>query len=140
MRLAPLVAALLAAPACIVYDADGPAPRGGPVNSAPFFTYADAACGWDDYYRDDVWFFEADVDDYDGSIDVVAVYADVYDTWTGAWVDGFELYPESGITYSSAWVGSSTYLTCGYPDYVVDFTAYDTFDATDVTSVYPGYW
>jgi hypothetical protein len=137
LRLSPLAAALLAAPACVIYDTDGP-----PVarNSAPFFTYADAACGWDDYYRDDVWFFEADVDDYDGPADVVAVYADVYDDYTGEWVDGFELYPEAGITWSSAWVGSSTYLECGYPDYVVDFTAYDTFDMTAVTSVYPGMW
>ncbi len=143
--LAPFLAvALTVLPACVVYDSD-PA---GPVadtyvdagNYAPFIDWADAACGWDPVYYDFVWTFDADVDDWDGLGDVVAVYADVYDTWTGQWQDGFELAPVDGYTWSSAWVGGSTYLDCGYPDYVVDFTAVDSWEATDLVSVYPGYW
>ncbi len=137
-RLTPTaVAALafLALPGCIVY-ADEPGPR--PLNDAPEITYADASCGWDDYYWDDVWFFDADVADADG--DVVEVFADVYDAYSGQWVDGFPLDWEVGGTWSSAWVGSSTYLACGYPDYVVDFTAIDSFGASDVVTTYPWVW
>ncbi|MFZ5481792.1 MAG: hypothetical protein ACOZNI_33835, partial [Myxococcota bacterium] len=56
-----LTAAVLAAlPGCyFVYEDPHPAP----VDTAPYVTYADAGCYWDGYYRDDVWYFEADVDD-----------------------------------------------------------------------------
>ena len=122
---------------CFVYT-DDPAPV--PNNAAPFFTYADAGCYPDDYYHDFVWYFDADVDDYDGPNDVAAVYADVYDTWSGEWVDGFELYYEGDMTWYSAWVGSSTYLDCTYPDYEVDLTAEDIFVATDIVTVVPATW
>ena len=119
--------------ACFVYGDDVPSH----YNSPPEITYADAGCYWDEYEYDDVWYFEADVDDYDGWDDVVAVYADVYDLRTDEWVDGFDLYPEGKYTWYSDWLGSSTYLYCGYPDYVVDFTAVDTLEDTDVIQVYP---
>jgi hypothetical protein len=137
MRALTACAAFLSLPGCyMVYDDSAPPP----VDTAPYITYADAGCFWDDYYRDDVWYFDADVDDVEGAKDIVAVYVDVYDTWDGAWVDGFDLYYEGGITWYSAWVGHSTYLSCGYPDYVVDFTAVDSWGDADVVSVYPAFY
>jgi hypothetical protein len=121
---------------CFVY-ADSPAPV---RNAAPFISYADAGCYPDDYYHDFVWYFDSDVEDADGANDVSEVYADVYDDWTGEWVDGFELYPEAGITWYSSWVGASTYLDCTYSGYVVDISAVDIFGATDVVSVVPATW
>jgi hypothetical protein len=136
-RLAPLAFALAVLPGCFVY-ADEPARP--PLNASPLITYADAGCEPDDYYHDFVWYFDADVDDADGPADVDQVYVDVYDSYDGTWVDGFDLYPDQGITWYSDWVGSSTYLDCTYPDYVVDFTAVDIFGATDVVSVDPLTW
>ena len=134
----------LAAPGCVVHDTSGgpPPTTGGGVtvetNAPPVITWANAGCYWDSYYRDDIWYFEADVDDPNSPYDVVAVYADVYDARSGAWVDSFELYPTSDPYYwFSDWLGSSTYLACGYPDYVVDVWAYDSYDAEDALSVYP---
>lgn len=120
--LHPLVALL--ATGCFVYT-DGPGPDGPPANAAPTIEWADASCYWDEVYRDDVWWFEADVYDDDGLGDIVAVYADVYDGYTLEWVDSFELYHDGGPTWYSAWQGHSTYLDCAYYDYIVDFVAED---------------
>ncbi len=144
MRTAPLRAALalvLALPACVVYDSDVVTPAPTYANNPPYIDWAEASCGWDGYVRDNVWVFEAGVSDWDGAGDIVAVVADVYDTWDGRWIDGFELAwdPAYGTWYSD-WLGSTTYLDCGYPDYVVDFTAFDRFDDADVVSVAPGYF
>jgi len=97
----------------------------GPVNEAPLVEWADASCYWDKGYRDDVWWFEADIVDADGLDDVVAVYADVYDGFSGEWVDAFELYYDGSNTWYSAWQGRSTYLDCAYYNYIVDFTPED---------------
>ncbi|MDP2306332.1 MAG: hypothetical protein Q8P18_09925 [Pseudomonadota bacterium] len=134
----PLLASLAATAlsGCFVYTDD---PKPAP-NLAPAIIYADAGCYPDDYYHDFVWYFDADVEDYDGSNDVYEVFVDVYDDWSGEWIDGFDLLPEEGVTWYSAWVGSSTYLDCAYSGYVVDFTAVDIFGATDVVSVYPATW
>lgn len=130
-----LAAAALLLPACMVYDSDRDGPP--PGNSAPYVSFADAGCYWDPYYPDYVWWFEADVDDYDGPGDVESVWASVYDDYTGQIVDEFELYPDVGITWYSAWQGRSTYLDCAYLGYVVDVTAYDWAGAYDVVSVVP---
>ncbi|MSP57103.1 MAG: hypothetical protein EXR69_16120 [Myxococcales bacterium] len=133
-----------ALPGCVVYTS----PHHKAANSAPSITYADAGCYWDaasgnnpDGYNDYVWWFEADVYDDDsgddGGDDVMMVYADVYDEYTGEWVDGFDLLPDGGVTWFSAWVGSSTYLDCSWPGYVVDITAIDYADDMDIVSVYP---
>ena len=135
-RPAALAAALLSLSGCYVYTDRPVAPR----NASPVFTYADAGCAPDEYYDDFVWYFDADVEDFDGANDVVEVYADVYDSWNGEWVDGFDLYAEGGVTWYSAWVGRSTYLDCTYPDYVVDLTAVDIYGATDVIAVVPATW
>lgn len=132
MRTSLILAALALAPACIVVDGTGPGP--GP-NEPLTITYADAGCFWDDYYRDDVVFFDIDAADGNAGLDVESVWADVYDDRSGGWVDGFELYPEQGITWYSAWIGSSTYVDCGYPYYSVDFTAQTWDGRVDVVTV-----
>lgn len=123
---------------CLVYDE--PAPSQPQPSAGPTLTYADAGCYADDYYRDFVWYFEADADDANNGLDVTEVWADVYDDWNGEWVDGFELYFDSGITWYSAWVGESTWLDCTYSNYVVDFTAVSFDGGYDVVTVYPSTW
>lgn len=120
---------------CLVYADDGPPVHDTPVNVAPLVQSADASCYWDDYYQDDVWWFQADIVDGNGLDDVTGVYADVYDGETGEWVDAFELYYDSGNTWYSAWQGSSTYLDCAYYDYLVDFSAEDTAGPGEVYTI-----
>ncbi len=138
LRAAAVIAATLTLPGCFVYT-DDPGPKPTP-NAAPYFTFTEAWCEPDEYYHDFVWSFDADVEDPDGSNDVSDVYVDVYDAWNGEWVDGFPLDRIDGITWYSAWVGSSTYLDCTYPDYEVDFTAVDIFGASDTITVVPYTW
>lgn len=127
----PFVAVL--ASGCLVYS-DGP--NHPPAeNYAPAVEWADASCYWDDYYMDDVWWFEADIIDDNGLDDVTGVYADVYDGTSGEWVDAFELYYDGGHTWYSSWQGSSTYLDCGYYNYIVDFVAEDTVGPGEVYSL-----
>ena len=63
---------------------------------------------------------------------------DVYDEFDGTLVESFELYEtnEPGI-YFSDWLGRSTWLDCGYPDYTVDIVVYDTFEDFDVLTLFP---
>ncbi len=146
MRTILALAALTLLPGCLVaYDTDGaaPVPAGADVvivNEAPIIEWADAGCGWDPVYRDFVWTFDAEVNDWDGLGDVTAVFADVYDSWSGAWVDGFELGRVDAYAWNSAWIGGDTFLDCGYPDYEVDFVAVDTRYDEDVVTVIPGRW
>ena len=134
-RVATLALATLGLSGCLVYEDGGPPP--GPVNGAPYVAWADAGCYYDAGYRDDIWYFEADADDPDGALDVVAVYADVYDA-RGEWADSFELFPtQDPVYWFSDWLGSSTWLDCGYGGYSVDIVAYDSFDAYDVLTIVP---
>lgn len=143
-----LIAALIAAaPACIVYTPGngGNGGNGGPryeepvvVNYAPEILSAEAGCYWDGYYHDDIWYFEADVDDLDGLRDITQVWADVYDEWDGSLVESFELYPtDDPYLWFSDWLGSSTWLDCWYGNYTVDFVAYDAYEDYDVVTVRP---
>jgi len=120
---------------CIVYE--DPGVPGGP-NHAPFVQQADAGCYWDPVYQDDIVYFDATVTDPDGPYGVVSVWADFYDSRTGAWVDTFDLYPTNDPSvWFSDWLGRSTYVDCYYGGYVVDITATDNADATDVLSIIP---
>lgn len=129
---------------CIVVDDRGPATRGPDVvitNYAPEVWDGEAGCYYDAYERDDIWYFEAVVDDRDGLGDITAVWADVYDEWDGTLVESFELYPTNDPeVWFSDWLGRTTYLDCGYPDYTVDLVAYDTFEDNDVLTLVPGYY
>ena len=143
LNLFALVPALmLSACEITVYDdtgrSSGHPDNTPPVNHAPNIQYADGGCYWDGNYRDDIWYFDADVTDPDGVYDVVAVYADVYDMYTGWLEDSFELFATNDpIYWTSDWMGSSTWLDCDYGGYVVDIVAYDTLDAMDVESFMP---
>lgn len=140
-RLFPLLAAGLLG-GCVVYadDDDDVIVHDHPpaANYAPVVTWADGGCYWDGYYHDHIWWFEADIDDPNSPYDVVAVYADVYDSYSGGWVDSFELYPTNDAYYwFSDWLGSSTWLDCSYGGYVVDIVAYDALEASGVGTFYP---
>ena len=120
---------------CVIYAVDSDTTA--PVSRAPSIEWAEAGCYWDPYYADNIWYFEADVRDPTGVQDVNEVYADVYDNWSGQWVDSFELFPLDNYTWFSDWLEYSTYLDCYYRDYVVDFVAYDYAGNMDVYSVAP---
>lgn len=115
---------------CFVYADPAPGPRHY-VNEAPYLSNVDASCYWDDYYGDYVWWFAVDADDADGAGDVVAVYADVYDNYDGQVADSFELYPDQGVAWYSAWQERSTNLDCEYYDYTVEFIASDSVENED---------
>jgi len=132
--------AALATSGCVVYsdDAPGNVVVGPEPNFAPYVLGADAGCYYDAAYYDDIWYFEASVDDGNGPLDVTAVYADVYDSYTGQWVETFELYPTADpYIWFSDWLGSSTYLNCFYRGYEVDIVAYDAYDAFDALTIIP---
>lgn len=126
---------------CVVYADDvGPGGGGGTVivtdgNASPYITGADAYVYYDPYYFDDIWTFEAWVDDPNGVYDVVAVWADVYDG--PVLVESFELYPTNDPYYWwSDWLGSTTRLDPFWGGYSVDIVAYDAYDAFGFTTIW----
>ncbi len=135
------VAAATLGTGCIVYETGGsvaPPPPAPVVNDVPEILEADAGCYFDRAHRDDIWLFEAVVDDPNGVYDVVSVWADVYDDWDGSLVESFELFPtDDPYLWWSDWLGSTTWLACGYGYYSVDLVAYDSLDAVDAVTVVP---
>ncbi len=128
----------LTATGCVVYPSGGGGGGTPTPNYSPYITWADAGCYYDGGYRDDIWYFEADVDDGNGPLDVAAVFADVYDGRSGQWIETFELFPTADpYTWFSDWLGSSTWLDCYYGGYEVDIVAYDVYDAYDVLTLQP---
>ena len=109
-----------------------------PFNAAPYVVAAESGVFYDAAYRDDIWYFDAFVDDPDGVYDVIGVWADVYDECRGGeLVQSFELYPTSDPSYwTSEWFGSSTWLDPFAPCYSVDFVACDTYDAYGFVTVW----
>jgi len=108
-------------------------------NWSPEVVDADAGCVWDGYLGEDVWYFEAEVDDYDGLGDIVSVEAHVYDDWHGGrWVDGFELDPTA-----DRWVWYTEYpehvtaLDCHYRGYTVEFYVWDWWGDVGTLAVWP---
>lgn len=137
MRNALALLTVLTSGCLWVADVDpGPGPGPGPVvNSLPFIVSGDAYVSWDPYYYDDIWSFEATVDDGDGPLDVVEVYVDIYDDYTGTLVESLDLLPsEDPYFWYSDWYGSSLYLD-PWGSYTVDIIAIDSFDEFDVYSV-----
>jgi hypothetical protein len=108
-------------------------------NWAPYVVTADAGCFWDPATREDVWYFEAEVDDYDGWRDIVAVEAHVYDDWHGDdWVDGFSLEETAyAWTWYAEYPERHTNLDCYYDRYTVVFYVWDYFDEMGALEVYP---
>ena len=126
---------------CYVYTSDvepGTSYDNTIYNYAPEVLDAEAGCYYDQTYRDDIWYFDAMVDDMDGLSDITQVWADVYDEYDGSLVESFELYPTAdSLVWFSDWIGSSTYLSCYYTNYTVDIVAYDTFEDMDYITVIP---
>jgi hypothetical protein len=144
-RLATLALALASAAGCVFYEDDrevvvdpGPPVVVVPTNSAPWIDDAAAGCFYDGGYRDDIWYFEAVVDDPDGVYDVVSVWADVYDDRSGELVYSYELFPtDDPFLWYSDWLASTTPTNCWYGLYSVDFIAYDSYDAWAALTVLP---
>ena len=107
-------------------------------NYAPYVIDAEAGVYWDSWEGDDIWYFDAYVDDPDGPYDIISVWADVYDECRGgAYIQSFELYPtDDPYVWYSDWVGRSTYLNPFDDCYTVDFVAYDTFEDFGYTTVW----
>ena len=142
-RIAFILTGLITATGCVISVEDDTRRDRHPevavvYNVAPTVWDGEAGCYWDSYYGDDIWYFEADVDDADGPGDIVSVWADVYDEGHGgAYVESFELYPTNDpYIWFSDWMGSSTWLDCWYGGYTVDLIAYDSFDDYDYLTVW----
>ena len=139
-----LAMSLLAAQGCVVHTYDtyeDPPPHEVVIvetNYTPLMLDAEAGVFWDNASRDDVWYFDAWVDDPNGVYDVVGVWADVYDECRGGQlVESFELYPTNDPYYwSSEWYGSQTWLDPFHDCYSVDFVAYDIYDDFDFITVW----
>ena len=122
-------------PGCVIYDDPDPGYFTTtttttvyvPVNAAPYVVEAEAYVFFDPVHDDDVWAFEAVVDDEDGIGDVIGVWADVYDG--DVLLETFELYPtEDPYVWYSEWLGSTSTLDPFWPGYSVDFVVYDTYE------------
>jgi hypothetical protein len=144
--LALPVLALFTATGCIVVDDSGdnrpppPPPPPVVVNYAPEVGDAEAGVYWDNGYRDDIWYFDAFVQDGDGARDVTEVWADVYDDYGrgDGYIESFELFPTNDPNvWFSDWMGSSTYLDPYYAGYSVDIVAYDSYGDTGYVTVMP---
>jgi hypothetical protein len=125
-RLALIAApvALLAANGCVVY-AEEPLPQHH--NRAPIVLDGAAWVEYDRQLGDDIWAFDAVVDDADGYRDLLGVWADVYDeSRGGAHIQSFELFPTDDPAYwYSDWFGSTTRLDPFNNAYTVDLVVYD---------------
>ncbi|MCB9796810.1 MAG: hypothetical protein H6741_29265 [Alphaproteobacteria bacterium] len=139
-RTFALLAVASLASGCVVVTDDNDTPP-APVEYAPYVSYADAGCYWDDYNYDFIWWFEADVWDDNGQPDISEVWADVYDA-RGALVQSFQLFRETSdpAYFFSDWLQYSTALDCYYGGYEVDIVAYDRLGYYDAVAVYPHTW
>jgi hypothetical protein len=158
MRVTLTIATILAAfsaGACDGYYADGgtyyddgpyyepvTVPPGPPpvVNFAPDVRQAEAGIYFDSSRGEDVWYFDAWVDDPDGARDVSWVYAYVYDDYdySGEPVQSFQLFPsgEPG-GWTVEWSARATYLDPLYTGYSVEIIAEDTFGAEGAATIVP---
>ena len=110
-----------------------------PDNYAPTLNAGDAGVFYDNQDADDIWFFEAEVNDADGLSDIVGVWADVYDEGRGGvLVESFELFPtDDPYVWYSDWLGATTLLNPFYPSYTVDLVVYDTYEDMDYLTITP---
>lgn len=129
---------------CVVHDRDVRVveTRPGPVvvtNAPPFVWDSAAYVSWDPRAGDDLVSFEATVDDPNGLGDVVGVWADVYDDWSGGiYVGSVELWPTTDPAF---WVADvynvldGLYLDPFWGGYSVDFVVYDLYEDAGVMTV-----
>ena len=126
------------------YYEPAPHPPGPPppshVNFAPAVRSAEAGVFWDSFRGEDVWYFDAWVEDPDGPLDVRSVWVDVYDDYSGSGypVQSFELFPgDAPNAWYSEWSAFSTNLDPYYGGYSVEVVAHDSFGAEGMVSVVP---
>ena len=108
------------------------------LNSDPIIESAEAGCFYDAALNEDVWYFDVSVYDPDSDYDIMAVYVDVYDTWTGELEDTFTLEEDDvwGV-WNAEWQESYTNLDCYYSGYEIDVSAFDLYDGTDLVTIVP---
>lgn len=125
----------VSAAGCIVYD-DGGGYRG---NAPPVLVDVYASVDLAPNPYNDTLSLQATVADADGLGDVQYVIAEVYDDYTGQYVDGFELAPTSDPSfYTASWFIYDTYLIPDfYADYSIDFIVEDWPGDIDVVTVLP---
>ena len=107
-------------------------------NWDPIVIDGEAGCDLDASGRA-YWYFEAEVDDWDGLDDIDAVEADVYDEWRGGRLaDTFELAPTyDGDIWFGEWPERGTALDCHYHGYSVDLVVWDVYDGYSVLTLSP---
>jgi hypothetical protein len=126
---------------CVVYSDDVGYTTGGyttvVTNAPPYVIDSAAWVYFDTYYGDDIWAFEAWVDDPNGYGDILGVWADVYDGNSTVPIESFELYPTDDPSYwYSEWFGSTSRLDPFWPNYQVDFVVYDVYEDFGYDTVY----
>jgi len=121
-----------------------PPPPGPPppsdINFAPRVSSAEAGVYWDNRRGEDVWYFDAYVEDADSPFHVSSVHVDVYDDYSGSGVpiQSFDLFPsDEPNAWYSEWSARSTYLDPYYPGYSVEVVAYDSYGAEGFASIVP---
>lgn len=136
-RLTGVALLLLSSTACVVYESPGRFDDPVVTNAPPFVEGGAAYVTYDPFYADYIWSFEAWVSDPNGAYDVVSVWADVYDEWSGGrLVESFELYPSDDPNFwYSDWYGSTTFLDPFWGGYTVDLVAYDVYESYDWITV-----
>lgn len=139
-RITGLAVLLALGTGCIIVRHDHVGPDYDPpvvdVNDPPYVLDAYGGCGFDAELGTDVITFDASVTDPDGDLDVMQVWADVYDDASGELIESFPLYAEGGERWWSDWLADSSYVDCWYPGYSVDVVAYDSFDAYDAVTIW----
>jgi hypothetical protein len=108
-------------------------------NSLPFVWDSAAYFSWEPIVGDDLVSFEATVGDPDGIGDVLGVWADVYDDWSGGvYVATVELQPTNDPAFWVADVYNNVdglYLDPYWGGYSVDFVVYDWYEDAGVMTV-----
>lgn len=142
-RLLLTAIALSAATGCIFIDGraepDVYVPPPPEVNYAPVVDDAMSACLFDGY--DDIFYIDAWVSDANGPLDVVSVWADLYDDVSGERLAEIQLYPTDDAfywTYEDVADRVGPYgVNCWYGLYSVDVWAYDSIDQAGGLTIFP---
>jgi len=88
--------------------------------------------------RIDLLLFDAVVYDLDGVGDVAIVYVEIFDDYTGQFVDTFDLYPSTSFLWQADVAVRDTYLVPDfYADYSVDFIVEDFQGEGEVVTILP---
>ncbi len=122
-----LVSAAVLASGCVFVD-----------NGPPVFDSVGALISLGVVPRDDVLLLDAEVFDPDGPGDVRFVYVEVFDDYSGQFVDTFDLFPVTGRLWQADVPIVQTFLDPRfYKDYSIDFIVEDFRGPGEVVTVLP---